>query len=165
MNKKFRTIINILILILIVILVYVMMNYYASGSSFVPAQSDVTSQVPEVTNKPQITPVIVIEKSGEELAPTKDDETPSDGLSSGEPNEPFSEVIITPSKTPSVTQEREPMTSSPVIMTSENEISSKEKREILNELDQTLMELLEVVDKVQTVDESRLPTDSEVQEP
>ena len=55
--------------------------------------------------------------------------------------------------------------SSPVIMTSENEISSKEKREILSELDKTLMELLEVVDKVQPVDESRLPSDSEVEQP
>ena len=50
-------------------------------------------------------------------------------------------------------------------MTSENEISSKEKREILTELDKTLMDLLEVVDRVQIVDETRLVTDdSEVQE-
>ena len=54
---------------------------------------------------------------------------------------------------------------SPLIMTSENEISSKEKREILTELDKTLMDLLEVVDRVQIVDETRLVTDdSEVQE-
>ena len=50
-------------------------------------------------------------------------------------------------------------------MTSENDISSSEKREILSELDKTLMDLLEVVDKVQPVDESRLIIDDgEVQE-
>ena len=60
---------------------------------------------------------------------------------------------------------QETPSTSPVIITSENDISSKEKKEILTELDKTLMELLEVVDKVQTVDESRLITDdSEVQE-
>ena len=58
-----------------------------------------------------------------------------------------------------------PEKENPVIMTSENETSSKEKREILTELDKTLMELLDVVEKVQTVDESRLIfDDSEVQQ-
>ena len=35
-------------------------------------------------------------------------------------------------------------------------MTNKEKRQILTELDTTLMELLEAVDKVQTVDETRL---------
>ena len=44
-------------------------------------------------------------------------------------------------------------------------MTNKEKRQILTELDNTLMELLDVVDKVQPVDETRLITDeSEVQE-
>ena len=42
-------------------------------------------------------------------------------------------------------------------------MSNKEKKEVLHELDQTLMDLLDVVDKVQTVDESRLGEESEVQ--
>ena len=41
----------------------------------------------------------------------------------------------------------------------EDTMTNKEKREILNELDGVLMELLDVVDKVQTVDESRLITE------
>ena len=53
----------------------------------------------------------------------------------------------------------------PVIITSENETSNKEKGEILSELDKTLMELLDVVDKVELVDEMKLIIDvSEVQE-
>ncbi len=52
-----------------------------------------------------------------------------------------------------------------VIISSEDSMTNKEKREILTELDNTLMELLDVVDKVQTVDETRLITDeSEVRE-
>jgi len=52
-----------------------------------------------------------------------------------------------------------------VIITSDDAMTNKEKREILTELDNTLMELLDVVDKVQTVDETRLITDeSEVHE-
>ena len=51
-----------------------------------------------------------------------------------------------------------------VIMSSEDTMTNKEKREILTELDNTLMELLDVVDKVQTVDETRLNgNESEVQ--
>ena len=54
--------------------------------------------------------------------------------------------------------------SSQVIITSESTISNREKREILNELDDTLMDLLDAVNSVQTVDESRLITEeSEVQ--
>ncbi len=52
-----------------------------------------------------------------------------------------------------------------VIMTSANDISSSDKKKVLQELDQTLMELLDVVDTVKTVDETRLIVDeSEVQE-
>lgn len=54
---------------------------------------------------------------------------------------------------------------STVIITSEDTMTNKEKRQILTELDNTLMDLLDVVDKVQTVDETRLITSgSEVQE-
>lgn len=54
---------------------------------------------------------------------------------------------------------------SPVIISSESTMTNKEKREILTELDSTLKELLDVVDKVKTVDETRLTTnESEVQE-
>lgn len=53
-----------------------------------------------------------------------------------------------------------------VIITSDGTMTNKEKRQILSELDTALMELLEAVDKVQTVDETRLVNkeESEVQE-
>lgn len=58
-----------------------------------------------------------------------------------------------------------PKVDSPVIISSESTMTNKEKREILTELDSTLKELLDVVDKVKTVDETRLTTnESEVQE-
>ena len=51
-----------------------------------------------------------------------------------------------------------------VIITSNDNISDKEKKEVLKELDETLMDLLDVIENVQTVDESRLPSEeSEVQ--
>ena len=51
-----------------------------------------------------------------------------------------------------------------IIITSEDIMTNKEKRQILTELDKALLELLDVVDKVQTVDETRLVTSgSEVQ--
>ena len=50
-----------------------------------------------------------------------------------------------------------------MIITSNENISDKEKKEVLQELDQTLMDLLDIVDKVQIVDESRLEEGIEVQ--
>lgn len=53
---------------------------------------------------------------------------------------------------------------SSVIMTSNDNIFDKEKKEVLQELDQTLMELLDVIDNVKTVDVTLLEEDgNEVQ--
>ena len=52
----------------------------------------------------------------------------------------------------------------PVMISSSEKTSNTEKQEVLNEIDNALMELLQVVDKVQPVDETRLGIDeSEVQ--
>ena len=148
MNKKFNIIINTLIIMLIIALVMVMMNYYADTDiipTFIYNSGDTSISSPSGDNPKEIIDKILSgEKSGDsELS-----------IVSGESGDN------------SITENQRPnKNDSPLIMTSENEISSKEKREILTELDKTLMDLLEVVDRVQIVDETRLVTDdSEVQE-
>ena len=148
MNKKFNIIINTLIIMLIIALVMVMMNYYADTDiipTFIYNSGDTRISSPSGDNPKEIIDKILSgEKSGDsELS-----------IVSGESGDN------------SITENQRPnKNDSPLIMTSENEISSKEKREILTELDKTLMDLLEVVDRVQIVDETRLVTDdSEVQE-
>ena len=149
MNKKFNIIINTLIIMLIIALVMVMMNYYADTDSiptFIYNSGDTSISSPSGDNPKEIIDKILSgEKSGDaELAPVSGESESGDII--GENQKPDK-------------------SDSPLIMTSENEISSKEKREILTELDKTLMDLLEVVDRVQIVDETRLVTDdSEVQE-
>ena len=149
MNKKFNIIINTLIIMLIIALVMVMMNYYADTDiipTFIYNSGDTSISSPSGDNPKEIIDKILSgEKSGDaELAPVFRERESGDII--GENQKPDK-------------------SDSPLIMTSENEISSKEKREILTELDKTLMDLLEVVDRVQIVDETRLVTDdSEVQE-
>lgn len=148
MNKKFNIIINTLIIMLIIALVMVMMNYYADTDiipTFIYNSGDTSISSPSGDNPKEIIDKILSgEKSGD------------------------SELLIVSGESGdnSITENQRPnKNDSPLIMTSENEISSKEKREILTELDKTLMDLLEVVDRVQIVDETRLVTDdSEVQE-
>ena len=149
MNKKFNIIINTLIIMLIIALVMVMMNYYADTDiipTFIYNSGDISISSPSGDNPKEIIDKILSgEKSGDSELPPVSGESES-GDSMGENQKPDK-------------------SDSPLIMTSENEISSKEKREILTELDKTLMDLLEVVDRVQIVDETRLVTDnSEVQE-
>lgn len=65
---------------------------------------------------------------------------------------------------PETTKVEDNQATSQVIISSEDTMTNKEKREILTELDNTLMELLDVVDQVQQIDETRLITgESEVQ--
>ena len=150
MNKKFNIIINTLIIMLIIALVMVMMNYYADTDivpTFIYSSGDTSISGHSGDNPKEIIDKILSgEKSGDAELPPFSGESES-----GDNN---------------VVENQKPdKNDSPLIMTSENEISSKEKREILAELDKTLMDLLEVVDRVQIVDETRLVTDdSEVQE-
>ena len=46
-----------------------------------------------------------------------------------------------------------------MVITSSEEISNNEKQEVLNEIDKALMDLLQVVDSVKPVDETRLGID------
>lgn len=155
MSKKYNLTINILIISLIIALVFVMMNYYAGNPTKVPANTDVINEniIPnnneviitnnQSNNQTSEDKIINLENSGEQKEEIKENEKTENDAKEENSNKPAD---------------------NPVIMTSENETSSKEKREILTELDKTLMELLDVVEKVQTIDESRLIIDnSEVQ--
>ena len=176
MNKKFNLIMNILIVILIVALVFVMMNYYVGNSEGIPTNTDKISEDILPSNKDGIITnnsgtkentndaIIVIEISGD----IENDSGETEGISgekievSGEAEGMENEVVLS-DKNP-IKNETPKDENKTLIITSENEISSKEKKEILTELDKTLMELLDVVDKVQAVDETRLIVDdSEVQ--
>lgn len=156
MNKKFNFIINTLIIILIIILVAVMMNYY-TNTSIVPTfiynsgdsenENIISGDSDNQKENNTTDKIIEINESGDIYI--KVDSTSGDISGDTEHEMPTNQEEINDSL---------------VIMSSENEISSKEKGEILSELDKTLMELLEVVDRVQPVDETRLITDdSEVQ--
>ena len=169
MSKKFNLIINVSIIILIIALVTVMMSYY-TGALEVPTNNDSEINVDlnnsgdnDITNinndNKQTDYKIIIINSRNSGEIQKSNEENNDV---GESDDIKNEEIESGDSEMNNTHE---LSTSPVIITSENEISSKEKREILTELDKTLMELLEIVDKVQTVDETRLITDdSEVQE-
>lgn len=166
MNKKLNFVFNGLIILLIIALVAVMMNYYYTDtSSVIPTDKEIMKEdiIPNNSDKSYIisnntenqTPKDnIIDKLTQETQNSGENDQKLDNLNSGDKGQIENEETTKPEG---------PV--SPVIMTSENDISSKEKREILSELDRTLMELLEVVDKVQTVDETRLIIDdSEVQE-
>ena len=155
MNKKINLIINILIITLIVALVFVMMRYYTGTPSSIPTdikvieddiinssneESIITNNVEQKENSGET--IININASGEIQ------------LNSGEISEDTNIEEIPENETIIDAKEPSKEIDKPVIITSENEISNKEKKEVLTELDKTLMELLDVVDKVQTVDES-----------
>lgn len=163
MNKNANLIMNILIILLILALVFVMMNYYAGTPSKIPTKIDVISEdiIQNSDNESIITNHTgIVENSGETIININTSGEIVDvvsGETSGDVNLETSLEKDTPNEGKG--------NNKPVIMTSENEISNKEKKEVLTELDKTLMELLDVVDKVQTVDETRLIIDdSEVQQ-
>ena len=162
MNKNANLIMNILIILLILALVFVMMNYYAGTPSKIPTKIDVIGEdiIQNSDNESIITNHTGIEEnSGETIINinASGEINIVSGETSGDEN-----LEVTPEKD---NEGEEKENNKPVIMTSENEISNKEKKEVLTELDKTLMELLDVVDKVQTVDETRLIIDdSEVQQ-
>lgn len=162
MNKKFNILINLMLIILIIVLVAVMMSYY-TDSLDIPTNDTSINEAEVIKNnqsEEDNNPIIdEIKNSGDIQNKELDNETPEKS-----PNENINETFENNLPNEKANEEDSNLLS-PVIITSENDISSKEKKEILTELDKTLMELLEVVDKVQTIDESRLITDdSEVQE-
>ena len=151
MSKKYNFIINALILILMIVLVCVMLNYYAKGASKVPTNQGTTpSSHDDIAEGEKIIPSVEQEKSGEndnnvqvpleELIVSSGEEGTVSGEERSEVIEenrhetnesPSNENMVTSS---SVVEEKNKELTSPVIITSENEISSKEKREILSRI-------------------------------
>lgn len=164
MNKKFDIITMVLMIILVVILIMVMFNYFTRENDFLVQNSNSQLELIHTMPSGDLLPnkIDIIDRgsgdtpqsgeaSGDDIISSGDKDNQNQNLQSNDDN-----III------SGNDNKTPPTQ--VIMTSDDEISNKEKKEILKELDQTLMELLDVVDKVQTVDESRLTDEeSEVQ--
>ena len=156
MNQKFNTISIILVVILIGLLIYVMASYYTKAN---PVSSDAPINMTETD---------ILVTSGDENAIMSNyvgDENSGDTTLI--PNSGNIEDLISGEGVIDVIYNEEPKSPAKqdekLIITSDENISDKEKKEVLHELDQTLMDLLDVVDKVQTVDESRLGEGSEVQ--
>lgn len=149
MNTKFNIISSILIVVLSILLVTIVVGYY--NKPIVVDNSDPYNDI--VSSNHELQNTSGNDSSGEKEIVSSSGET----LENVEPTE-SGEKIVEDIKEE---QEDNPFFDNPqtVIMTSEDTMTNKEKREILNELDGVLMELLDVVDKVQTVDESRLITE------
>lgn len=146
MKADFKIISSILIAVLTVLLAVVLISYYRKPLKI---NTDILND-PTLTNRSEIVNNIGQEHkndlvSGEQII---ENINQSGENSSGEKIDDNSH-IISPSDKPRNDDKT-------VIITSDDTMTNKEKRQILTELDTTLMELLEAVDKVQTVDETRL---------
>lgn len=156
MNQKFNTISVILVVILVGLLVYVMTSYYTNTD---PVSSDVPLDMTETD---------ILVSSGDENAimsnyvrPTISGDSELIPESGNNGYESSGEGVIDVIYNDEL--DESPKNDDKLIITSDENISDKEKKEVLQELDQTLMDLLDVVDKVQIVDESRLGEEGEVQ--
>ena len=146
MKADFKIISSILIAVLTVLLAVVLISYYRKPLKI---NTDILND-PTLTNRSEIVNNIGQEHkndlvSGEQII---ENTNQSGENGSGEKVDDNSHVI-----SPSGKPQNDDKT---VIITSDDTMTNKEKRQILTELDTTLMELLEAVDKVQTVDETRL---------
>lgn len=148
MKANFKIISTLLIIFLTILLIAIVISYYNAP---VEVNNIYLENIAD-TDHDEVQKVISENVSGEIISSSSDPE--SSGDVSGEEN---SKTILPESKGEGK--------STQVIITSDDTMTNKEKREILTELDNTLMELLDAVDKVQTIDESRLIIDeSGVQE-
>lgn len=146
MKADFKIISSILIAVLTVLLAVVLISYYSKPLKI---NTDILNN-PTLTNRSEIVDNIGQEHkndlvSGEQII---ENTNQSGENGSGEKIDDNSHII-----SPSGKPQNDDKT---VIITSDDTMTNKEKRQILTELDTTLMELLEAVDKVQTVDETRL---------
>lgn len=190
MSKKFDVISIILICILIVMLFFVVFNYFTKSTTLsenldLPTNIQTPSSIIYGDNKDLVIEsnssgnnlndnshtiinidYITKNNSGDAVLESGENLSESGEKTDVESGEKLSgDSGNTDSNVPKAPEQTAPKDSTPLIITSADDISSKEKKEVLKELDQTLMELLEVVDSVQTVDETRLITDeSGVQE-
>lgn len=179
MSKKFDVVTIILMVILIIALFFVVFNYFTHSNNTVTTDShlsmiDSVGEIKDLGDSDTVVKNNVVDVSGE----SQNTSSIIDKISSGEimKNDSGDGVIDTV-YTENETSEKDDKTNvsssnvevkkeeTPLILTSNDNISDKEKKEVLKELDQTLMDLLDVIDSVQTIDESRLMTDeSEVQQ-
>ena len=146
MKADFKIISSILIAVLTVLLAVVLISYYRKPLKI---NTDILND-PTLTNRSEIVDNVGQEHkndlvSGEQII---ENTNQSGENGSGEKIDDNSHII-----SPSGKPQNDDKT---VIITSDDTMTNKEKRQILTELDTTLMELLEAVDKVQTVDETRL---------
>lgn len=168
MSNKFNIISIFLMIALVIILFFVIFSYFNGSSILMSTTNGDISTNNYISSGENNSSSIISDnyiKSG-------DISNPVETIIEGEnvivdvinPNsgEEYSEK--TNSVQPNSPTSTKPSTPNPLILSSDSNISNNEKKEVLKELDQTLMELLEVVDSVQTVDETRLITgESEVQ--
>lgn len=144
MNNLYKVISTVLMIALILVLVWILVNYY----------KETPTVSPSIVN-PSLNTTTIPERSGEDDSSLFQKQKESE-------DENVDVVQNDINDKPEETQNEEKK--DPIIITSSEQTSNKEKQEVLTEIDKTLMELLKVVDKVQTVDETRLGIDeSEVQ--
>lgn len=152
MNNIFKIISTILMIILILVLMSVLINYYKD--------EPVSNISPNIINQSNnMNNVISNEKNdGNNTVILPNNEKNPNDIKNNNDNENFENGNERE-------DDKQPIENNdPVIITSSEQTSNAEKQEVLTEIDKTLMELLKVVDKVQTVDETRLGIDeSEVQ--
>lgn len=151
MKAKFKLISTMLIILLTVLLIVVLVSYYNS---------------PVEVKEPNINNIAITNQEHNKVISEKEVDNTKNNIftTSGEKNDINSGDNTSGETYSSIIPDSKDL-DKPVIITSEDTMTNKEKRQILTELDNTLMELLDVVDKVQPVDETRLITDeSEVQE-
>ncbi|MBQ9280552.1 MAG: hypothetical protein IJ215_05895 [Clostridia bacterium] len=174
MSRKFDMISIFLMVVLIVILFFVIFGYF-NGSSILTSSEgsniqntnligsgdDSTSIISNSYKNSGESPIIPIINSNSTKESGDDIIVSGESLMSGEISNGEEHIVSDKNETPGATntQTVPSTTSNPLILSSDSNISSREKKEVLKELDQTLMELLEVVDSVKTVDETRLITD------
>ena len=171
MNKKFDIISMILIVALTIILIAFVFNYFTKSNETTPTNTDipfenihvdvptVSGSNPFVSSTPVDSEKIVEDKHIINENSSGDAEK-IENHDSGENNQGIIDNIKDNESEPTSTTKD----TNPLIITSNDNVSDKEKKEVLKELDETLMDLLDVIETVKTVDESRLPTDgSEVQ--
>ena len=171
MSKKFDIISIFLIIALVIILFFVIFSYFSGSSILMNTSNNNVSTTNNISsgenNNSSIISDNYIRSDDSKIdLNTNTVETIIEGenviVDVINPNS--GEEVGNSNSTQIDSSEPKKSTSTPLILSSDSNISNNEKKEVLKELDQTLMELLEVVDSVQTVDETRLIKDeSEVQ--
>ena len=150
-------------IILILLLIWVLVSYYKEDPFTATPSNPVT--VPPI-EEPIDNNVIIDEKENR-----NDEEDPNSSVENNGENEVQEPLDGNNESTEPALETNDkpgrdwpPTSKDPVVMESADQTSNREKQEVLTEIDKTLMELLQVVDKVQPIDETRLGIDeSEVQ--